>query len=663
MQTVTTIVELPKQKRNTKRPADPDFFGPPEKKKPSKPRTSGPKLRDLFPEDLSSYWNTFLKFADRRAYNTRLGYWEGENEARDWRAVLMKHRKPGQQPYVMATRNNILGEVERHLDAEFWRARGHRAKGWRQPFWAGTLGGVKTRWSHYDLDNHGGERLRYVKDGASLIVPDLSPDFMKLVARVLSLHYEEYGVRPTHLTTSSDSLGLYLWFVRQEPEGTQLAFNRLRRLADDGGMPNLEVYPGPPIEDDPNPYGGRCISRLPCGQGSVMLTADGIIRGWRDQLVNFTSSTPASLPSLPILAKQLLQLWLELHQRWRLDFLDVPSGRLDHHSDVVSQIRAWVQDGCPCDRIEQVVQVQERYGKKSSTPCSDVSSPEGWERMTHPARLYRIATAGCPAEGWLNRCIIMLVRHLMQYELDDLDNDEKEEVAFAILERWCLSKHNGCSGRLSQGDTVLPKDVESVIWRDIRFVSCDIRQVGVKNTLRVRHLITGEGPPNVFAPRAKSGGETRDLLSVYTFEDPQIRADDYQQAHQRTIETIRSGIYDHETIEGVEDKIKLDRPAFQSFARRLTNFLLTNPNQTAHIHTDYFMAMADTTSPTTMTKYKVAAKSKEILKVVSHDFRKGGESKSYKLHPAVLSPLGHPGTQTANSVSAMMNVRSVSNLK
>ena len=467
-----------------------------------------------------------------------------------------------------------------------------------------------------------------MKDGASLIVPDLSVNFMKLVARVVSLPYEVYGVLPTHLTTSSDSLGLYLWFVRQEPEGTQLAFNRLRRLADDGGMPNLEVYPGPPIEKDPNPYEGRCVSRLPCGQGSLMLTDGGIITGWRDQLVNFTSSTPASLPSLPVLAEQLLQLWLELHQRWRPDFLDVPSGRLDHYSDIVSQIRGWVQDGCPCDRAEQVAQVMERAGKKVSTPCQDVSLPENWEQMTHPARLYRIATAGCPAEGMLNQCVIMQARHLLSFELGDLEADEKEEVAFAILERWCLSKHNGCSGRLSQGDTVLPKEVEAVIWRDIRSISCEERQVVMKNTLRIRHLITGEGPPNVFVPRVKSGGEGEDLLSVYTFEDPQICAGDYKQAHQRIVETIKSGIYDHETIEVVEDKIKLDRPAFQSFARRLTNFLLTKPNQTAHIHTDYFMAMAGTTSPTTMTKYKTAAKDEEILRVVSHKFRKGGESKS-----------------------------------
>ena len=102
MRIVNYIIDHKATKTRKNSPIDPDFFDYP-KKMPPKPCTSGPKLRDLFQEDLSLYWDTFLKCSDRRAYNTKLGYWEGENEARDWRAVLMKYRKPGQQPYVRAT--------------------------------------------------------------------------------------------------------------------------------------------------------------------------------------------------------------------------------------------------------------------------------------------------------------------------------------------------------------------------------------------------------------------------------------------------------------------------------------------------------------------------------------------------------------------------------
>lgn len=640
---------LPRAKdRRTEPPLEPGFFTDvfeqPAKKKNTVIK-SMPRLRDLHPDDLEDYYELFVLRCDRRAYNTKRGYWDAgdfDNQAQDWRPKIKRNGKESGSPYVPATKDIILDDLERHLDTTYWRRRGHRAKGWQQPFFVGTLGGQFSAAFHYDIDNHGGDRIRYTRNGGNYRVPDLSVGFLRLVRRVMSLPFEAYGLRPTNLTTSSDSLGLYLWFLPDIPMTTAEGHASLRKLADDHGMVKLEAYPVPALQDK-GPYEGRSVSRLPCGHGSVSLTAGGIIRDWRAQVRNFIE--PGPLPTFPQVVEQLLGLWLELHESWMPGFLERTTPRLGHYERRTDEILSWLSEGCPSVAAAapeaQVVEEEfRRAGKKSCpTSVSEAGLPDGWGALPYPDKLYTIATRGCPAEGMLNTCLIMIVRHLMQYELNDCDEDEKEEVAFRVCEHWALEKHHGCSGRLSHGDTSLPRNVASVISRNIRSVSCGGQTVGGRNSLRLRDLITGEGPPNGYVPRVETGGGGMDLLSVYTFDSPSISGNDYQQAERRIIETIGAGIYDHETIRSVEGRIVHAKPAFQKFARRLSNYLMTKPEQTARIHTKVFMALADTSSPTTMTKYKKAALDERIIKVVSHKFRIGGQSKLYQLHPLLCPSL------------------------
>lgn len=635
----THALDYATRRTKTGSPSDPDFFGDTSDK--SKRRVARlPKLREIYSDDLDAFYDLFVARCDWRAYNTKRGYWDSGDfdvQAQDWRPKRKRFTQEGKLPYIPATKGSILDDLERHLDTQYWRERGHRAKGWRQPFFVGTLGGQTSAAFHYDLDNHGGQRIDYTKDGGNFRVPDLSLGFLRLVQRVLALPFEEYGLRPTNLTTSSDSLGLYIWFIPDIPMLTSDGHAKLRSLADAHGLDKLEAYPIP-ARMHAGPYDGRSVSRLPCGQGAVSLTADGMIRGWREQVLNFIEPKP--LPGVAKIVEQLLGLWLELHEAWMPGFLKRPTPRREHYEQRVAEILAWLSGGSPqTDASEAEAHTAgmdvKRAGKKSMSGCTGVVLPEGWDRKPYPDRLYHIATRGCPAAGMLNTCLIMLARHLMTYELDDLGDGEKEEVAYMVCERWALGKHNGCSGRLSEGDEVLPKDVASVIWRDISSVPFRELPEGEKNTLRVRHLVTGEGRPNVFIPRANPGEGDVDLLSVYTSANFHNQDNDYQQALGRIIEAIRSGTYDHETIAQVEERIVLARPAFRLFARRLTNYLLTRPNQTARVHTDTFMAMADSSSPTTATKYKRVAREEKIIKVVSHNFRVGGQSKLYQLHPSL----------------------------
>lgn len=647
------MVECRGYKTKADGPSDPDFFGREieGKEKKAKIDKAMLRLRDLYPDDLERYLELFVHRSDHRAFNTRLGYWDDRDVpfweqaedvmSRDWRPQVRGRSIDGKPLYVAATTNNLLPLIERHLDTGYWRSRGHRAKGFKQPFWVGTLGGRFTSSAAFDLDNHGGRVLKFTRDGGNYRVPDLGVEILDLARRVLGLPYQAYGLPiPTALSTSSDSLGLCVWIIPEAPQETAVLHARMKEMAADHGLPKLEVYPIPPARGR-GPYEGRSVHRRPCGQGAVTLAGTGIIRGWREQVANFLAPRP--LPSLPQVAEQLLELWLGLHQVWRPNFLDVPGERLDHFNQRCREIRDWVRRGCPPlvdggAEAVAAVEVVRRAGKRSSSACPKVSLPEGWESWPYPERLYYIARRGCPAEGMLNECLIMLARHMMAYELDGMGDEERDEVAFSVLEAWCLSCHNGCSGRLSEGDTALPKDVESVIWRDIRSVSCREPSAGVKNTLRVRHLITGEGPRNGFVPRFRQGGREEDLLSVYTSEESPAQGDEYRQAEARVIEAIRSGLYDHETIEAVEEKIAPATPTFQRFARRLANFLMMKDNRTANIHTNIFKAMADTSSPTTATKYKRAALDEKVIKVVSHKYRIGGQSKSYQLHPNLRLP-------------------------
>ena len=647
-----SIVERPRCKTKADGPSDPDFFGREIEGtvKKAKIDRAMPRLRDLYPDELEQYLELFFHRSDQRAFNSRLGYW-GDRDvpyweqaedvmSKDWRPQVRGRSIDGKPLYIAATTKNLLPLIERHLDTDYWRARGHRAKGFKQPFWLGTLGGRFTSSAAFDLDNHGGRVLEFTREGGNYRVPDLGIEILDLARRVLGLPYQAYGLlTPTALSTSSDSLGLCVWIIPEAPQETAVLHARMKEMAADHGLPKLEVYPIPP-ERGRGPYEGRSVHRRPCGHGAVTLASTGIIRGWREQVANFLNPRP--LPSLQQVAEQLLELWHGLHQVWRPNFLKVPSERLDHFNHRCREIRDWLERGCPPldggdAEAGAAVEVVKMAGKRSLSACPKGNLPEGWESWSYPERLYEIASRGCPAEGMLNECLIMLTRHMMAYELDGIGDVEKDDVAFSVLEAWCLSRHNGCSGRLSEGGTALPKEVESVIWRDIRSVSCREPSAGVKNTLRVRHLITGEGPRNGYVPRVGRGGREEDLLSVYTSKESSARGDDYRQAEARVIEAIRSGLYDHETIEAVEEKIAPAKPAFQRFARKLTNFLMMKDNWTANIHTNIFMAMADTSSPTTATRYKRAALDEKVIKVVSHKYRIGGRSKTYQLHPSIVA--------------------------
>jgi len=222
-----------------------DFFGDSNDNKPlfSKKDKKAPKLRDLHSDDLEEFMQMFVFRCDDRAFNRKIGYWKAMGpDARGlgWQPET-KGKVQGNSQYIPAIRKHLTERLERHLDLETWQKR-HRPQHWQQPYVLGLLGGEWSSVFHLDIDNHGGRRIEYHRDGQNLIVPDLSLSFLKVVKRVLSLPFEEAGMpAPCSLNLSSDSLGLYLFFVPELPMKTADGYGRLNQLAEQHGLKDLSI--------------------------------------------------------------------------------------------------------------------------------------------------------------------------------------------------------------------------------------------------------------------------------------------------------------------------------------------------------------------------------------------------------------------------------------
>jgi hypothetical protein len=632
-------------------PISQNFF---ETSKTSK-KFASPKLRDLYADDIDDYYCLFLEGCDLRAFNTRQGYWDDDSKiTHTWKPS--KRKKGSESPYIAATRANLLSHLERHLDGDHWRQRGHRARGYAQPFWLGTLGGAYSRTYAYDIDNHKGETIKYVDiQGAHLVVPDLHLSTLSKLYKVLSWDYCLYGLpSPTVLTISSDSLGLCVWLLPEHdplmPWGLEDYYKALKKLAVDGGLVSLEVYPAPPDPRGPYHGQGRNCHRRPCGQGSATLTSTGIVEGWREQLTNF--SCPGPLPSIEQVVGMMIERWEALHIRWRgVNWRDNWPDRACHVDGRIAELRAWVAEGCPdcpsdCPTPKGTNEAlpPTEAPKSSVAPQHDVVLPEEVLHLSHPDLLCKLATQGVPSDGLLNWSLIQLVSQLIRYE--QLEDD----VVLEVLESWVLSKHNGKSSRVQEGDVVLGKDLISDINRMIKRVRSE-KVVEGSHSLKVQYLIMGRGPMNSYLPGFSSSSPSQpaaaapDVLCVYPFDNTENRSqpewvqqlmaekNDWYDIQLQKIKAIDVTVPIPKTIEKVIAS-KFRNKTTREGVKRLLLFL--RQQGTARIHRTILGECFGVSSPNRIVAIKTTLAKARLIEMVSKHHQ-GHQSTGYTLGSAARS--------------------------
>lgn len=629
------------------------FFGSPEKSA-SKPKL--PKLSVLYPDDIEDYITLFIDGCDPRAANTKIGYWADDiSITHGWRPIK---RKSDVNPYVAATRKNLLSYLERHLDTEHWRARGHKARGHNQPFWLGTLGGAYSASYAYDIDNHKGQTIKYTdKTGTQLIVPDLHVSTLDKLCRLLSFDLQACCLpAPAVLSVSSDSLGLCLWLLPthdpRQPRDVAWYHATMKQVANDIGLPTMEVYPAPPDIRGPYHGSGRNCHRRPCGQGTVTLTSQGVIEGWLPQLRNFVDPVP--LPSICQVADQLIARWDLLHCRWRgPDWKINWPDRAEHFDCRVKEIWDWIGNGCPA--LDEEAPQKEIVSKVSTLiPIqSHTIKPivlEEWDCLSHPDRLHKLATEGVPAEGLFNQSILELASQLVRYE--KLDND----IVYETLEVWALSRHNNMSSKISEGDIVLSKEAQRVIEKAIAKVRCREVNPG-SSSLRVRYLITGCGEVNRYCPGVSPLQSSLPLsslsLSLHTLSDvPFVHQENSTQPEwvQRLIaEDEKNSLWHDEQLQKIktidisiqlpktidDTLIKLFRlKTTREGVKRLLMYL--RQYDTARIHHTLLSECLGVKKPKRVAAIKTTMSKAGLLEVVSK-YKVGKQSTEYALGYAARS--------------------------
>ena len=494
MQTDTNMKTAPKIRR-TKSPIDADFFGPCE--------PSLPSLRH--PEHFERYKETFLKNADPKRFSGRRNGEDG------WFPSRGKQTVDGQ---VIKRWDRPLSSSGKELDAHL---AGLREDG--SLSWMGVFGGKYTYHYNADVDNHESKKKGYYNSrGRWVQVADLSVKYLKLVKAA----YEALARldRPTVIATSSRSLGLNIWQHTDRPFlGTEVfqkmtayleerrVNHHLNHLFPDpaGKWRKMEVFPM---------YGeagtSNRLQRLPFGYGSMTLTPSGVIRPWHDQLEHFLR--PGPIPSFEKVVDHLLALYIEQFRSWLLSGSHPAERELAHYDRRLGEVEMWAKAGCPAEeppeRKPPVPVAKDEPGPRPS-PVAFTFAPEtqpspGWISLPRERRVYHLATHGLPDKRSLNRALYMLAVHLMGLEL--FGRADAGQIAQNVLEVWCLTKNNGMSRRLD-GISLGPEVMRIIAWA----IAKASKAVGVEDwrrlrekkyvkPLRVRWLVCGQGPANLYSP-------------------------------------------------------------------------------------------------------------------------------------------------------------------
>jgi hypothetical protein len=472
------------------------FFGPSEPQHPC--------VRDQHAPQWKAVVEHFIAPADRSRFNIKVGHrsgWDhqkrsGSTKVRPVPRPLYNYNAPLEGAYVV--------ELERHLDLAAANVQARRrcsSRGRRDDWlWLGTYGGEATWHTIVDVDNHDKKNGLGFHDhlGRYKTVASLSLGYLKTLARLWS----KLPILPSVVYTSSRSLGLGLLYhlhddgVRRTVP-THLAYVNVVGMLAGIGLTGIEVYPMPlpgrhPQGNKPNPH------RLPFGYGSVTITQGRVINPWWEQVDNYID--PAPEPDIRCLCLRLIEMWKAQHEDRRSRIWVGEDERADleaHEHD----LRAWVAAGCPWEDVEaesprvdkRASAVARNPGTASATPNQPSRKlPDDLMKLSHQDRLYELAVEGLPSPGSLNPSLLVLARHLLQHE------GVEDDIARVVLEHFCETKHNGMSKRL--GDGFIDERAHGQIELAL---SQPISEVGVhryKHPLRLRHLITGEGPENQYVP-------------------------------------------------------------------------------------------------------------------------------------------------------------------
>ena len=478
-----------------KKPEIEPFFGP------SEPQYLC--VKDQHAPQWKAIVEHFIAPADRSRFNIKVGHrsgWDhqkrsGSTKVRPLPRPLYDMHAPLEGAYVV--------ELERHLDLAAANVQGRRrysSRGRRGDWqWLGTYGGDNTWHMIVDVDNHDKQNGLGFHDhlGRHKTIASLSLGYLKTLARLWST----LPILPNVVYTSSRSLGLGLLYhlhddgVRRTVP-THLAYVKVVGMLAGIGMTGIEVYPMPlparhPQGNKPNPH------RLPFGYGSVTITQSRVIIPWWEQVDNYIDPDP--VPDIRCLCLRLIEMWKVQHEERRSRIWVGEDERADletHEHD----LRAWVAAGCPWEGVEaETPRAAKRAFASARDPGIALSIPNQPDRklpgvlmgLSHQDRLYKLAVEGLPSPGSLNPSLLVLARHLIRYE------GLNEDVARSVLEHFCKTKHNGMSKRL--GDDFIGDRAQQQIELALsQPVPGDV--IRYKHPLRLRHLISGQGPENQYVP-------------------------------------------------------------------------------------------------------------------------------------------------------------------
>ena len=496
MQTDTTIVDPRPRNRRKKSPSDAEFFGPSE--------PSLPSLRH--PEHFERYKETFLQDADVTRFSVRRN---GEDE---WYPARGKKFADGQ---VVKRWDRPLSSSRKELDAHLAGLQDNGSLSWM-----GAFGGKYVKKYNADVDNHEAKGKGYHDaTGRWVQVADLSVRYLSLAKAT----YEALAKldRPTVIVTSSRSLGLNIWQHADQPYRAADVFEKMTAYLEDrhvnrhlnhlfpdpkGKWKQMEVFPMYGKDGTSNR-----LQRLPFGYGSVTLTPGGIIRPWHEQLDHFLE--PGPLPRFEQVVDRLLTLFMEQFQAWLISGRRPSREEHDHHQRRLDEIDQWAKAGCPVEEPQEqkpaakviLVAAPPVSGPTttSSRPADPQTMPE-WLSLPPEQRIYHLATHGLPDKASLNSALYLLAVHLLGLELHG--QADAEEVSLAVLERWCLTKHNGMSRRLD-GVFIGPKVFKVIEWavgKAKKAVMAEdwrrLRERKYVKPLRVRWLVCREGPVSLYSP-------------------------------------------------------------------------------------------------------------------------------------------------------------------
>ncbi|WP_435018555.1 hypothetical protein TA3x_000532 [Tundrisphaera sp. TA3] len=557
------------------------------------------KEQDKFPEHWEQYRRTFVLPADWAKFDLKVGdgiWMRAKGTQKKGGEVVKKWDRP------LASADL---ELERHLSRPHDRPRPYQ--------WLGVYGHDTLDKYCIDLDNHAHKDNDYIdRYGRVIRLGGLDPEYLSRVRRL----WAALPPLPTVVVTSSRSLGLQVWQHLPERYDAPRTHRNVTAHLEGNGLPGIEVHP---IYNDDG-KSCRCC-RLPFGDGSYSLTNEGLIRPWHRQLDHFIIPTP--LPSFGRVVAMLVGLLREQyeHVRHRRDDLD--------RQLVV--LKDWITSGCP--DVAEEPEPRKKPAEKRAAKVSQKRDPAADDLKLLPRQVavYRLATVGLMPK-LLKWSLYTLAKHLVLIERVPHD------MAFGVLERWCLDKHNGNSSRI-EGGGPLSKDVSSLIgWSLKKAVALEGEIVSrtYSKPLRVRHLVTGEGEPNRYGPPGPLPE-----YSPHTHTSPLSMCPpsqggapkNFQEMGEEYGERIKAlvgrGYFDKPLLPEIEDNINKTGTNALPFLRRVANYL-KEKGGSARISRELFTIFYGGNSNKQIDKYKAIAKGVGLFQKTD-GYRIGKRSTEYTL--------------------------------